>query len=230
MTIAAYGAYAAFWIRFFFHLLVWWRAVKRLPARAVPSASSRSTLKAWLLLFRDIVLFWRLLKVNPALWFGEWVFHASFALVVLRHLRYFLNPVPSWVWDLQLPGLLAGYVLPFALLYILMIRLLTKQEKYASPANLFLLFLLLAISTIGVVMRSVFTPNLVEVKLFAFGLMTLSPAEFPDSVLFLLHFVLVLVLVLFVPSHIVAAPLVMYEARKRDLGLGQVMHDQHNGH
>ncbi len=223
-TIAAYGVYAVFWIRLFVHLLVWWKAARRAPSDHFLAASSRTA--SALSLLRDILLFWRLLKVNPALWLGEWVFHVSFVLVVLRHLRYFLNPVPRWVWDVQLPGLIAGYLLPCALLYVLVIRLLTKQERYSSPANVFLLFLLFAISTLGVTMRWVLTPNLVDVKLFAFGIMTLHPNVFPEGMLFLLHFVLVLLFVLLVPTHIIAAPFVMYEARKRDLGLKMVMHDE----
>ncbi len=225
-TIAAYGAYAAFWVRLFAHLLVWWKAAQRFPSHRWSAASSRTA--SALLLLRDILLFWRLLKVNPALWFGEWVFHVSFVLVVLRHLRYFLNPVPPWVWSVQLPGLIAGYLLPLALLYILAVRLLTKQEKYSSPANLFLLCLLLAISTLGVTMRWILTPNLVDVKLFAFGIMTFHPNAFPEGVLVLAHFVLVLLFTLLVPTHIIAAPFVMYEARKRDLGLKAVMHDKEN--
>jgi len=44
--------------------------------------------------------------------------------------------------------------------------------------------------------------------------------------LFLLHFSLVLVLVPLLPTHILTAPLVMLEARKRDLGLPLVMHEE----
>ena len=71
-------------------------------------------------------------------------------LVALRHLRYFLDPVPAWVWGLQLPGLIAGYVLPVSLVYILAVRIFSEREKYSSPANVLLLALLLAISGIGV--------------------------------------------------------------------------------
>ena len=46
--------------------------------------------------------------------------------------------------------------------------------------------------------------------------MSFSPAPLPESLLFTLHFVLVLVLVPLLPTHIFTAPLVMYEARKRD--------------
>ena len=227
LTIAACGVYAAFWIRFFAHLLLWRRAARRLPPSVAAASGSRGA--AFLLLLRDIALFWRLLKVNPGLWIGEWVFHLSFVLVVLRHLRYFLNPVPGWVWDLQLPGLIAGYLLPVALLSILLVRLFAKQEKYTSPANMLLLVLLLLISVIGVTMHGFLTPNLVEVKLFAYGITTLRPAAFPEGALFFTHFVLALLFVLLVPTHIVAAPLVMYEAGRRDLGLRRMMHDGESG-
>jgi len=103
----------------------------------------------WVLTVRDVVLFWRLLKANPTLWFGEYVFHVTFLLVTLRHLRYFMDPVPAWVWDLQLPGLIAGYVLPVSLVYILIVRSCSEREKYSSPANMLLLALLLAISGMG---------------------------------------------------------------------------------
>jgi nitrate reductase gamma subunit len=198
--------------------------MKKLSADAGPAPPSSA--KAWVLTAADTVLFARLLMVNPALWAGEWVFHASFLLVLLRHLRYFLNPVPVWVWWVQTPGMIAGYILPLSLAYILVIRLLTAREKYASRANVFLLGLVLAISSIGVIMHAWYTPNLVEVKLFALGLVCFKPAPAPESLLFMTHFILVLVLVPFLPTHIFTAPLVMMEARKREQALRLVMHEK----
>jgi nitrate reductase gamma subunit len=224
IIIAVYCVYAAFWIRFFLHTLAWWHGRTEDPVAVLPR--SPSTIKTWALTLRDVVLFWRLLKVNPALWFGEYLFHATFLLVALRHLRYFLNPVPLWVWDLQLPGLIAGYLLPFSLVYILVVRFFSEREKYSSSANVLLLVLILMISSIGVMMHALFKPNLVDVKYFALGLLSLAPAPLPAGVLFPLHLALVLVLVALVPSHIVTAPLVMLEARRRELGLPQVMHEK----
>jgi len=223
LIIAAYAVYAAFWIRFTMHAVVWWRATRRL-ASVLPSP--RVTKKACALTALDIIFFGRLLKVNAALWLGEWVFHGAFLLVLLRHLRFFLNPVPDWVWALQMPGLIAGYILPFALIYILVVRLLTKHERYASPANMFLLALVLVIGSIGLVMNLWFKPNLVDVKLFALGLACFKPVAAPDSLLFALHFGLVLVLIAFLPTHIFTAPLVMLEARKREQALHLVMHEK----
>ncbi len=149
LIVAAYCVYAAFWLRFFAHFLVWWRAAQRLREPTGP----RSALKACVLTAVDVLLLGRVLNVNPALWIGEWAFHASFLFVILRHLRYFLDPVPLWVWWLQTPGLIAGYVLPFAAAYILVIRLLTRHEKYAAPANSVPRHLVLLISSLGVIMQ-----------------------------------------------------------------------------
>jgi nitrate reductase gamma subunit len=224
LIVAAYCVYAAFWIRFFAHALVWWRAAKRLSASS-PTPAPQSRVKVFALTAGDVFFFGRLLVVNPALWLGEWVFHVSLLLVLLRHLRYFLDPVPSWVWSIQFAGLIAGYVLLLSLVYILVIRLFTSMEKYASRANMFLLGLVLVISSIGIVMHAWLTPNLLDVKFFARGILCLSPAPAPGSLLFMAHFILVLVLVPFLPTHIFTAPLVMMEARKREQALYGVMHD-----
>ena len=88
-----------------------------------------------------------------------------------------------------------------------------------------LLGLLFAISTLGLLMYLDFKPDLVGVKLFILGILSFAPQPLPQSLLFLAHFILVLVLVLLLPSHIFTAPLVMFEARKRDQALRGVMHE-----
>ncbi len=221
--IAAYAVYAAFWIRFLMHGLVWWRATGTLLSLSrIPFGSRIRTASLTVL---DALFLGRVFVMNPLLWFGEWLFHASFFLVLLRHLRFFLNPVPGWVWAVQTPGLIAGYLLPLSLVYILAIRLFTKREKYASPQNMVLLAIVLAASTVGLVMQTLFKPDLVDAKLFIFGLMTAAPAPPPHSMLFMVHFALFLAVVLLLPSNLVTAPLVMFEARRRDEELKRVMHD-----
>jgi len=221
---AAYCMFAAFCIRFFAHALIWWKAASRL--RRTMNQEIRPRVKVYALTATDVIFFGRLLMVNPALWLGEWVFHFSFLLVLLRHLRFFLNPVPVCIWWVQTPGLIAGYVLPVSLVYILIVRLISGRERYASLANVFLLGLVLVISSIGVVMNLLFKPNLVEVKLFVLGILSFMPVAAPESVLFTVHFCLVLVLIPFLPTHILFAPFVMMEARKREQALHLVMHEK----
>jgi len=224
LIIAAYGVYAAFWIRFFLHALLWWKTASHpaVFARPMPPLSFKSCA----LSTRDVFLFWRLIMVNPALWFGEWVFHVSFLLVVLRHLRYFFAIVPEWVGWFQVPGLLAGYVLPLSLVYILVIRRFSAQEKYSSPANMALLVLLLVISFLGLLMATLFRTDVVMVKEFIQGILTFHPAAWPGGILVLLHVSLVMVLVPLLPTHILTAPLVILEAEKRNLALPLVMHEK----
>jgi len=222
LVLSAYCVYAAFWLRFFAHLLVWWKTAQRLRTTAVVS---RMPLKAYTLTAVDVVLLGKVLDVNPALWIGEWTFHVSFLFAVLRHLRYFLDPVPHWVWWLQTPGFIAGYILPFAAAYILVVRALTRLEKYAAPANMFLVTLVLLISSLGVIMHAWYKPDLVDVKLFALGTLSFQAAAVPESLLFVTHFTLALVLMPFLPTHVLTAPLVMLEARRREEALRMVMHD-----
>jgi nitrate reductase gamma subunit len=223
LIAAAYAVYVAFWVRFFMHFWVWWRAKRRFEG---PSASiGWASAKAYAFTVLDIVFFGRLFKGGAALWFGEWIFHFAFLLVMLRHLRFFLNPVPDWVWWAQTPGLIAGYILPLSLVYILAVRLLTKFEKYASTANVLLLGLVLIISSTGVLMHGWFKLDVVETKLFVLGILSMKQVALPDSLLFATHFVLVLVLVVFLPTHIFTAPLVMMEARKREQARRMLLHD-----
>jgi nitrate reductase gamma subunit len=174
----------------------------------------------------DVVFLRRLLTVNPALWIGEWVFHASLFAIMLRHLRYFMHPVPAWVVWTQTPGWIAGFLLPGALLYILTIRLLTSQEKFSAPANLLMLLDVLAIAVTGLLMSIRHRADLAAVKLFAFGIVTFAPSAPPLSALFLTHLFLVLALALYVPSHVFTAPLTMMAARRRELDLRLVLHDR----
>jgi hypothetical protein len=101
---------------------------------------------------------------------------------------------------------------------------MTTREKYASPANMVLLGLMLVISCTGLFMNLFFKPDLVGVKLFILGLMDLSPVPPPQSIPFTVHFKLFLVLVVLLPTHIFTAPLVMYEARKRAGDLKHIVH------
>jgi len=218
-----YFVVVAFYLRLGIHALRWWEAARGSPPsppRGI-SASARSVVGAAI----DVVFLRRLLLVNPALWIGEWVFHVSLLLVILRHLRYFMNPVPVWVVWAQTPGWIAGFFLPAALLYIFAIRLVTGQEKFSSPVNLLMLLDVLAIAVTGLLMSTRSRADLTAAKLFALGIVTFRPAAPPSSVLFMIHLGLVLALILYVPSHVFTAPLTMLDARRRELDLRRLLHD-----
>ena len=223
IVVATYAVIVAFYARLGLHALSWWEAARRSPPSA-PRGTGASA-RAFAAAAVDIVLLRRLLMVNPALWIGEWVFHASLFVIVVRHLRYFLNPVPAWVAWAQTPGWIAGFLLPAALGHILVVRLLTGQEKFSSRANLLMLLDVLAIAATGLLLSTRYPVDLLAAKHFALGIVTFNPSAPPLSALFAIHLGLALALILYVPSHVFTAPLVLLDARRRDLERRRVMHD-----
>jgi nitrate reductase gamma subunit len=223
IVVATYAVIAAFYVRLALHALTWWEAVRRSPGTT--SAAGAGRVRAIVGSIGDIVLLRRLVVANPALWLGEWGFHAALILVILRHLRYFVNPVPAWVICVQTPGWIAGFLLPAALGYILVIRLLTRREQYSSPVNLLLLADVFAIGVSGLLMSTRYRVDVAAVKIFAIGIVSFRPSPPPLTPLFVVHLALVLALVLYVPSHVFTAPLVLLDARGRENELRRVLHD-----
>ncbi len=225
LFLAAWVVYAAFWYRIVFHVLVWYRATARYGVKPAltPGQSARVCAVAGL----DVVFFRRLFASSKMLWLGSWVFHLSFVFVILRHLRYFLNPVPACITFIQPVGVVAGYTLPASVFYLIMLRLFGRKRyvsRYVSYYNFFLLGLLFSISSIGLLMRLYFVPDLPAVKGFILGILTFRPGPVPGSALFIIHFVLVFFLLPYLPTHFFSAPLVIAEARKREEGLNEVLH------
>jgi len=224
IIVATYAVIAMFYVRLTLHALRWLEAAVRSPTGRV--WNTMSTVRAVASAALDIAVLRRLLVVNPALWIGEWIFHASLFLIILRHLRYFTDVAPPWVLWAQMPGWIAGFLLPIALAYILGIRLLTGQERFSSKANLLTLINVFFIGATGLLMSTKYPVDLVAVKLFALGIVTFSPSSPPQSTLLMVHLALVLGLILYIPSHVLSAPFVMLDARYRDRERQEVMHDR----
>ena len=145
------------------------------------------------------------------LWAGALAFHWAFFTVVVRHLRFFLEPVPACLQILEkldgflqigLPGLmLSGVVLLAAATFLFLRRLLTPHVRYISLASdYFPLFLIMGIAFTGILMRYFTKVNIVGIKEFTMGLVTLKPS-IPEGVggLFYVHLFFVCVLLAYFP-------------------------------
>jgi len=145
------------------------------------------------------------------LWLGALAFHWSLLVILLRHLRFFVAPVPRFVLGLEaLDGffqigapqlLVTDVVVVVALLYLLQRRFMDPKVRYVSlMSDYFALFLLLGIAVTGILMRYFFKADLEGVKQLAIGLVTFSPT-IPASVgpLFFVHLTLVSVLLVYFP-------------------------------
>ncbi len=159
-------------------------------------------------LAREVVFFESLFKSSKWTWLLGWTFHVALALVVLRHLRYFQEPV-WWPVVLAQPfGTYAGFALMAGLGGLWARRLLVDRVRYIStPSDHLMLVLLLAIGASGLGLRFVAHTDIVAVKMFMLGLMRLSVQPLPNDPVLLVHLALVAVLMIIFPiSKLLHAP------------------------
>lgn len=148
---------------------------------------------------------------SKALWLGALTFHWALLMVVLRHLRLFVQPVPAFVtglirWDgifqTGLPAIyLSDIALAAGLLYLLARRMRDPIMRYLSRfQDFFALVLLLSIAGTGMWMRYVARVDVVDVKRMALGLATFHPVVPAGlNTILLAHLVLVCTLAIYFP-------------------------------
>lgn len=145
------------------------------------------------------------------LWLFSLAFHYAFLTVLIRHLRFFLEPVPFCLQMLEkvdgflqigLPGvLISGVVLLAAVMFLLFRRILNSQVRYFSlAADFFPLFLIIGIAVSGIMMRYFTKVNIVGVKELTMGLVTFHP-HIPDGIgaIFYVHVFFVSILLAYFP-------------------------------
>ncbi|MGE5616506.1 MAG: nitrate reductase, partial [Bacillota bacterium] len=81
---------------------------------------------------REVILFESLFKASLWTWLFGWMFHAALALVLVRHLRYFLEPVPALVALAQPFGVYAGFAMAAGLGGLWGRRFLVDRVRYIS--------------------------------------------------------------------------------------------------
>ena len=154
------------------------------------------------------------------LWVGALAFHYAFLVVLIRHLRLFIEPVPFWVQLIEnvdsffrieiiypvfkfgVPGVfISGIVLLAAVTFLFLRRLFVPQVKYISIASdYFPLFLIFGIALSGIFMRYVTKVDVTAIKELTMGLITFRPT-IPDGVsaVFFVHLFFVSILLAYFP-------------------------------
>ena len=146
------------------------------------------------------------------LWLGALAFHYAFFTILVRHLRFFTEPVPLPIKLLEtLDGFLqigipviqlSGVVLLAAALFLLLRRVLIPQVKYISlAADYFPLFLLIGIALSGILMRYFTKINVIAAKELAMGLVTFHPSIPQGGIggIFYVHLFFVCILLAYFP-------------------------------
>ena len=179
-------------------------------------------------MFLEIVLFrslWRNTKAevwdgpkltyesSKWLWLFGILFHYSFLVIVLRHMRMFLESVPFVVSALEFgDGILqigapTMYLTDATILLGLLLlfgrRIINRQVRYISLANdYFPLFLIFSIALTGILMRFFLRDgiDITAIKRLAVGLVTFQPAIIGDiGAIFYIHLFLVCTLLAYFP-------------------------------
>lgn len=147
------------------------------------------------------------------LWLFALIFHYSFLIIIIRHMRLFLNPVPEFIafidwadsmFEIGAPALyLTDAGLLIGLFFLFARRLSNRQVRFISLASdYFPLFLIFAIGVTGVLMRMFLREgiDIVAIKQLAVGLVTLQPVINGDiGSIFYIHLFLVCVLLVYFP-------------------------------
>lgn len=148
---------------------------------------------------------------NQWLWFFGLIFHWSLLVIVIRHLRFFIEPVPALAaflstldgfFEIGIPTLyLSDAVVLVALTFLFLRRLLSAKLRYISQvSDYFALFLILGIVGTGVLMRHFFPADLIQVKNLAQGWVAFAPVVPAAAGTFLyLHLFLVSALLAWFP-------------------------------
>ena len=145
------------------------------------------------------------------LWFFGLLFHGSLFIIVLRHLRFFTEPIAPAVtalsaldgfFEIGVPSLyLSDVVLIAGLAFLLLRRIILAKVRYISLfADYFPLLLIAGIAATGLLMRHFFPVDQNALKTLAIGWITFAPvAPTGISALFYIHLSFVFLLLFWFP-------------------------------
>lgn len=168
---------------------------------------------------REVFVFHSLFRANKWIWLFGFMFHAALVFVLIRHLRYFTEPVWAPVVWLQSAGIYAAFAMVAGLAGLWARRILVERIRYISqPSDHLMLLLLIAIGGSGLMMKYVARTDIIQVKTFFLGLMRFDWQPLPTDGVLLLHLGLVAALMIIFPfSKLLHAPGVFFSPTRNQV-------------
>jgi nitrate reductase gamma subunit len=163
---------------------------------------------AFIRVLGEVFLFKSLFKSNKPTWIFGYLFHISFFLLIAMHFaRHFIytNPLPAWYNDFVSAGIICGIVMVSSLFLLLMRRVIVERVKFISLFQDYLiLILLMLIGIAGLSLNYVLTPSALttvdnQLDPYMNGLLTFQFTNIPSNPIFLIHYTLVMLLILYIP-------------------------------
>ena len=161
---------------------------------------------------REVTVFQSLFRGNKWTWILGILFHYGMLIALLRHLRYFTDPVWGWVAMMQWMGIYAGFAMLAGLAGLFIRRLFVDRVRYiSSPSDYLILALLFFIGFSGMMMKYVSPTDIIATKEFIRGVLTFNWSPLPADLPLLIHFTLVITLMIIFPvSKMIHAPGVFF--------------------
>lgn len=181
----------------------------KIPTMPAPRTETGVALR----MFREVAFFESLFRASKWTWIFGYLFHFGLLLVLLRHLRYFTEPVWFWVNWVQPFGKYAAFAMVIGLGGLWARRVLVDRVRYIStPSDHLMLALLIGIGMSGLGMDYIAHTDIVAVKSFFLGLLYLSPQQpLPTDFFLLAHLAMVATLMIIFPiSKLLHAPGVFF--------------------
>ena len=180
----------------------------KIPTTPAPATNGGVVLR----MAREVFFFESLFKSNLWTWGFGWLFHMGLVLVLMRHLRYFTDPVWSWVAFIQPFGIYAGLAMLLGLSGLWARRFFVDRVRYIStPSDHLMLALLIVIAASGLFMKFISHTDVIGVKNFFIGLMHFNGQPLPADVILFLHLLMVALLMIIFPfSKLLHAPGVFF--------------------
>lgn len=168
----------------------------KIPTTPAPTTEAGVVMR----LFREVVFFESLFKSTKWTWIFSWMFHMALFVVLLRHIRYFIDDVWLPIVLIQPFGKYAGFVMVIGLAGLFARRILVDRVRYISaPSDYLWLVVLLFIGFSGLMMSFVSHTDVTMVKQYFTGVWTFSGGELPMDFPLMVHLLLVALLMILFP-------------------------------
>ena len=187
----------------------------KIPTTPAPTTRSGVVFR----MVKELTIFESLFKSSKWTWLFGWLFHFGLLLVLLRHLRYFTDPVWAWVTFLQPFGKYAAFIMLAGLAGLWARRIFVDRVRYISaPSDHLMLLLLIAIGVTGALMTFVNHADIVALKAFLLGLMAFDWSPLPNDFVLIVHLSLVILLMIIFPfSKLLHAPGVFFSPTRNQV-------------
>jgi nitrate reductase gamma subunit len=187
----------------------------KIPTTPAPTTAPGVVLR----MAREVMFFESLFKSNLWIWAFGYMFHVGLALVLMRHLRYFVDPVGPILAFIQPFGVYAGFAMVAGLGGLWARRFLVARIRYIStPSDHLMLALLISIGLTGLGMKFLMHTDIVTVKAFFLGLMRFEINPLPAHPGVYLHLGLVALLMIIFPiSKLLHAPGVFFSPTRNQV-------------